>query len=167
MLPSAFAFDWSNWAFLCSWVYKPHLSNSVSYLSCSLSQLPVGTSWTCQRAVLTSWACFFFFCSSMYVSYYMEVCWEVVCRVKMWWKLKENFSFWPQFFYLFAMYEALRHSQKGMWKQLRSKLLFSSLGLNSSFLCVFWKSCFPNLSFTDVTVALYLPSVPHHYEQLN
>lgn len=129
MLPSVFAFDWSNLAFLPSWVHKPHLSNSIGYLSCSLFQLSVGTSWTCQRAVLTSWA--WFFSALLCVSYYMEVCWEEVCCVKMWWKLKKDFRFWPQFFYLFAMYKALGHSQKGMWKQLKSKLLFSSLALNS------------------------------------
>lgn len=131
-------------------VYKAHLSNSVCYLSCSHFQFPVGTSWLFQRAVRTSWPCFSF-CSSMCVSYYMEVCWEVVCHVKMWWKLKEDFRFWPQFFYIFfPMHESLQHSQKRMWKQLKSKLLFSSLGLKSSFLCVFWKSCFPNMSFTEL-----------------
>lgn len=70
MLPSAFAIDRSHWAFLPSWVHKPHLSSRVGYLSCCLFQRPVGTSWTCQRTVLTSWACFSF-SFSMCVSDYM------------------------------------------------------------------------------------------------
>ena len=36
-----------------------------------------------------------FFLLFVCVSYYMEVCWEVVCCLKMWWKLKEDFRFWP------------------------------------------------------------------------